>query len=170
MHQDQGGAPAHSPTGTSGGPDDAQMAFARVPGTVISGIDIGDGLLEVTGSDRSGHARWRVGIRGSARFTFSHTSENRSWLVEANFDASGIVRGSERTMILALCGAVIDTFQIEKSGLFIRSDDGRGIEVPYALNEDGIVVDILPDRAQPGPCCILLPIGPDTAGPGSPRH
>lgn len=159
MYQDQSGAlVTQFSVDASNRPDRTDPKFERLLGTVVSGIEFGDGrLLEVTGSDRGGQARWRLSVRGSARFTFSHSSEDRSWFVEANFDAGGAVRSSERMMILAICGALVESFRIKEEGLFIRSDDGRGIEVPYELNEDGIVINILPDEVRSSPCRIVLP-------------
>ncbi|WP_126174629.1 hypothetical protein [Altericroceibacterium xinjiangense] len=139
-------------------PEKIAMELERLLGTVVSHVEFGDNqLLEVMGSDHDGQARWQLSIRGSARFTFSHNSEGSSWLVEANFDAGGMVRSSERAMILAICGARVESFRIEEEGLFIRSDDGRGIEVAFELNEDGIVFTILPDQAHPSTCRLVLP-------------
>lgn len=132
--------------------------FSRLRGTVISDVNLGDdGILELKGRDRDGAERWRLRIGGSARFTFSPALPQRSWQVEANFDAGGSLRSSDRTMISAVCGAVIEGFRAEEDGLLIHSDDGRAIEVPYALNEDGIAISILPEDDQPRPCLIVLP-------------
>lgn len=160
MHQDQGdalatlfGVDAHD------GPDKAPVELERLLGTVVAGIDFDIvGALEVKGNDRDGQARWRLRIGGSARFTFSHKSQNDSWLVEANFDGSGPLRSSERSMMLAICGASVASFRAEKDGLFIQSNDGRGIEMPYALNEDGIIIEVLPNSDRPTfPRRIVLP-------------
>jgi hypothetical protein len=141
----------------SGQPGSAGMEFAQLLSTVVSAIHLNDNrLLEVEGRDRDGAARWRVSIRGSARFTFSHSSERGSWLVEANFDVGGKVRSSEQAMILAMRGAMIESFRVEGETLFIRSNDGRAIEVPCDLNEDGIVINILPDEVGRTPTQIVL--------------
>jgi hypothetical protein len=138
---------------------EAPVELERLLGTVVSGIDFGDdGALEVKGNSRDGQVLWRLRIGGSARFTFSYKSENSSWLVETNFDRGGAVRSSERSMMHAIRGALVASFRAEKEGLFIRSDDGRGIEMPYALNEDGIIIDILLHSDRPAfPRRILLP-------------
>jgi hypothetical protein len=143
-------------------PRSTGMECDRLLGTVVSGINFNDNrLLEVEGRDRNGPVRWRVTIRGSARFTFSHSSESGSWLVEANFDAGGTARSSEQAMILAMCGAVVEFFRIKGEALFIGSNDGRAIEVPYDLNEEGIVINILPDEVGRTSTRIVLATGLD---------
>lgn len=136
----------------------ACIDFSRLLGTIVSEVDISDdGILELKGRDRAGEERWRLSIAGSARFTFSHKYPGRSWFVEANFDAGGSLRSSDRAMMLAVCGAWIESFRAEEDRLLIHSDDGRAIEVPYALNEEGIVINILPHDDHGTPCQIALP-------------
>lgn len=133
------------------------VAFERLLGTTVSRIAFIDNRgLEVEGSDPDGQARWKLTVFGSARFTFSHGSENSPWLVEANFDPGGTVRKNDQAMISATCGAVVASVRADEIGLAIASDDGRGIEVPLELNEDGIGLEILPDDAHPTPCRIEL--------------
>ena len=169
MYTDQvDGLGATIATLASDGPGSTGKAFDRLVDTVISGFDFDDNqLLQVEGQDRSGSARWRVIIRGSARFTFSHSSEIGSWLVEANFDAGGVPRRSEQSMILAMCGAVVKSFGVKGEALFIGSDDGRAIEVPYDLNEEGVVINILPDEAGSSTTRIVLANGLDDRQSGS---
>jgi len=141
-------------------PADSGIVFERLRGTTVSSLNFNDyRLLEVEGQDHDGQTRWRVSVRGSARFTFSHSSRGRSWLVEANFDAGAPTRTSEQVMMLAMCGAVVETFRVEGGALFIGSDDGRTVEMPSALNEEGIVIDILPDEADGTSTRIVLGSG-----------
>jgi hypothetical protein len=136
--------------------------FERLIGTVISGIKIGDDrALEIMGSDRDGAAFWRLRVVGSARFTFSDNSASPRWLVEANFDAGGVIRRSEWEMMLALRGASVSSFTAGRDELIILSDDGRGLEVPYVLNDDGLTLEILPGNHNPIPGRIILQINPD---------
>jgi len=160
MYKDQGAALGGFPAFPGEKPGSTGTEFERLVGTVISGINFNDNrLLEVEGRDRDGHLRWRVSVPGSARFTFSHSSPDRAWLVEANFDAGGLSRRSEQAMILAMCGAVVQSFRVEGGALFIRSDDARAIEVPAELNDDGIVIHILPDEAGGATTRIVVSAG-----------
>ena len=137
------------------------MQFSRLLGTAVSDVRLSeDGSLEIRGRDSAGEDRWLLSVGGSARFTFSPTFSERSWLVEANFDAGGSLRSSDLAMMLAACDAVIATFRADKERLLIRSDDGRAIEVPYALNEESVVLTILPDEDYPSLCRIVLPNDP----------
>ena len=140
MHEDQGHALTAQPQGE----------FERLVGTRVSRVDfIDSAALVVEGHDAEGGACWRLIVHGSARFTFSHGSEDHPWLVEANFDPGGTVRKNDRAMISAVCGAVVASFRADGEGLFIGSDDGRGIEVPHELNDDGIILELLADGAEP---------------------
>ena len=109
-------------------------------GSRVAEIDFADGALSLTGRDAELAPAWRIVVRGSARFTFSHRSGDRRWLVEANFDAGGKLRNSDRAMILATTGAVIESFHIDGEGLFLRSDDGRAIEIVHAVSGGAEVV------------------------------
>lgn len=158
MHQDQTDyLPAPPPAVVSGGSGEPSVEISRLLGTVVSNVTLSDdGILELKGRDSTGEERWRLSIAGSARFTFSPNISDKSWLVEANFDAGGSLRSSDRAMILAVCGAVIASVRAENEGLLILSDDGRAIEVPYALNEESVVINILPDKDHHSPCRIVL--------------
>lgn len=134
-----------------------EVELVRLLGTVVSHVDFReDGSVKIKGRDTDGLERWSLTISGSARFTFAHKSGSKSWLVEANFDAGGAMRGSDRTMICAISGALVESFRVEEGGLHIRSDDGRGIEVPLALNEEGLVIEVLPDEVRPLGCRLVL--------------
>lgn len=125
------------------------MDFGFFLGSMISNIEFLDQTLEIIGCDRDQEQLWRLRVTGSARFTFSNTGRNGTWLVEANFDAGGHVRSAERTAILATCGAAIDSFIMDEDGLMLKSDDGRAVEIPFALNEHGIGLEIRPNRDEP---------------------
>lgn len=126
------------------------VEFERLFGTLISHVDFIDSTaLVVEGRSAGGEPAWRLLVHGSARFTFSHGSQDRPWLVEANFDPGGTVRKNDRAMISAVCGAVVASFHADEEGLFIGSDDGRAIQVPHELNEDGIILELLADEAEP---------------------
>lgn len=111
--------------------------------SIVSRIDFHHRMLEITGRKDGGES-WRLTVTGSARFTFSNDGKNGRWLIEANFDAGGHVRSAERNAILAACGASIDHFRLDDEGLFLNSDDGRAIEMPFALNEQGLAFEAFP--------------------------
>ena len=137
----------------------AGFALEALQGTTVSGIAFdAQGHLKVSGSDRSGRRCWSLTVRGSARFTFAHASPRGGWLVEANYDAGGTVRSSDREMMLAACGACVDSARVDEIGLFIRSDDGRAIEIVHAVDgEEDLVLEIAPGEAGSESTLIALP-------------
>jgi len=158
MYENRGPAlVAKFPVNASDWSGEDGMEFERLVGTVVSHIDFVDNrIVEIEGRDRDGQARWRLSILGSARFTFSRIAPDSAWLVECNFDRGGTIRSADKTMMMALCGAVVESFRAEEQGLFIASADGRAIEVPYELNDEGVVVTILPHEVDAAPERIVL--------------
>lgn len=98
-------------------------------------------LIKGVSSNDQDEVLWRLLILGSARFTFSNQTEQGSWLVEANFDAGGLIRRNERVMMQSLQGAILDEVDSHK-GLSLRSHDGRALEIPYVLNEEALILEI----------------------------
>lgn len=137
--------------------NDTDSEYGFFLGSMISNIEFLDQKLEIIGRDADEEERWRLRVTGSARFTFSNTGKNGTWLVEANFDAGGHVRSAERTVILATCGAAIDSFGVDQDGLTLTSDDGRTVEIPFALNEQGIGLEIRSNREAPILTTIIAP-------------
>ncbi|MEW9853715.1 hypothetical protein [Novosphingobium sp. M1R2S20] len=167
MFQDQGCAlPTPLAVTASTRSDTLDEQFARLLGTRIHMIEFASsGLLEIKGRDTEGRPCWTLIVAGSARFTFANRASNGSWQVEANFDAGGTVRSSDRSMILAMCGMVVSSFLAGADHLVVESDDGRRIEVPYDLNEDGIVINIHARTDQGKPHHIIIAPGADAESP-----
>ncbi|WP_114954256.1 hypothetical protein [Sphingosinicella terrae] len=161
MYRDQNELPAFVRTETEAEARAAALGAAldALCGTLVSEIGFDtDGALAVVGRDEEGELRWRLAVRGSARFTFSHRSGDRRWLVEANYDAGATLRMSERAMILTLCGAVVESFHVDGEGLFIRSDDGRAIEIVHAVSGgEELVIEIAPAEPEAQKLRIVLP-------------
>ena len=145
------------------------FALERLRGTIVSAVAFdARGHLRVSGGDPAGRLGWTLTVRGSARFTFAHVSERGTWLVEANYDAGGTVRSSDREMMLAACGAVVDSVRVDEIGLFIRSDDGRAIEIVHAVDgEEDLVLEIMAGEEGAGPTLIALPGDLGRLGPGA---
>ncbi|MET1755665.1 hypothetical protein ABVV53_09365 [Novosphingobium sp. RD2P27] len=164
MEQDQVVIAAQLPDNTEGQPGPCARRFEDLQGTIVAEIDLEGAALEVTGKSADGQERWRLSIPGSARFIFSHKSEGRAWLVEANFDAGGSVRSSDRAMFLAMCGAHVQSVSADDEALRIESDDGRAIEVPYDLNDESIGFTILRDESDSAACRVVLQADPAADG------
>lgn len=118
----------------------------RLKDTVVSNILFSDAddqsTVSILGSAADGRPAWQLTVAGSARFTFCNPAAPNAWLVEANFDSGGMIRRSERSMMLAMCGAVIHDVETDK-GLNLRSQDGRAIEIAYVLNAEGVALKLM---------------------------
>lgn len=135
------------------------MIFEELQGTTISDVSFDHhGPIEITGNvPDTDEMSWKIIAWKTARFTYSHEVEGRSWFVEVEYQHDRGLSLNEKRMLCAMNEAVIRSFRVEGHGVFIESDDGRGIELYYDDNSpSGILIDLGTERPNT-PAAIELP-------------
>ncbi|PWG03509.1 hypothetical protein [Sphingosinicella humi] len=141
------------------------MILEELHGTTISDVCFdGHGPIVVTGSYVDEEVRWKITACEAARFTYAHEVDSRSWFLEVEYEHDSDRSLNEQRMLWAMRDAFIRSFRVENHGVFLESDDGRGIEIYYSENGSNGVTIELSSATSNLPSAMVLPKDLDRFG------